>query len=97
MALGTNPAFRSRSLVRSRIGAFRASDAGSNPAGSIIPEGTPLGPGNNAGLLFLIFRLVEDGLWAQHLQTLPPAFRLGDEDVPLSQAQVGRPWWAWRR
>ena|SRR5436309_11919016 len=32
---GTNPAFRSRSLVRSRIGAFRASDAGSNPAGSM--------------------------------------------------------------
>src|SRR5438093_3923836 len=31
---GTNPAFRSRSLVRLRIGAFRASDAGSNPAGS---------------------------------------------------------------
>src|SRR5439155_7294213 len=31
----TNPAFRSRSLVRLRIGAFRASDAGSNPAGSI--------------------------------------------------------------
>src|SRR5438093_4965287 len=35
MGFGTNPAFRSRSLVRSRIGAFRASDAGSNPAGSI--------------------------------------------------------------
>src|SRR5207247_11193726 len=32
---GTNPAFRSRSLVRSRIGAFRSSDAGSNPAGSM--------------------------------------------------------------
>src|SRR5256886_1479439 len=28
--------FRSRSLVRSRIGAFRASDAGSNPAGSML-------------------------------------------------------------
>src|SRR6266851_5528590 len=36
MGFGTNPAFRSRSLVRSRIGAFRASDAGSNPAGSIL-------------------------------------------------------------
>src|SRR5207245_7667466 len=36
MALGTNPAFRSRSLVRLRIGAFRASDAGSNPAGSMV-------------------------------------------------------------
>ncbi len=35
MAHGANPAFRSRSLVRPRIGAFRASDAGSNPAGSI--------------------------------------------------------------
>ncbi len=45
MAHEANPPFRSRSLVRSRIGAFRASDAGSNPAGSIIPEGTPLGPG----------------------------------------------------
>ena len=67
------------------------------PAGSIIPEETPLGPGNNAGLLFLIFRLVEDGLWAQHLQTLPPAFRLGDEDVALSQARVGRPGGEWRR
>ena len=32
----TNPAFRSRSLVRLRIGAFRASDAGSNPAGSML-------------------------------------------------------------
>src|SRR6059058_2296672 len=36
MGFGTNPAFRSRSLVRSRIGAFRASDAGSNPAGSML-------------------------------------------------------------
>ena len=97
MASATNRPFRSRSLVRLRIGAFRASDAGSNPAGSIIPEETPLGPGNNAGLLFLIFRLVEDGLWAQHLQTLPPAFRLGDEDVALSQARVGRPGGEWRR
>src|SRR6266571_5820693 len=35
----TNPAFRSRSLVRSRIGAFRASDAGSKPAGSILTLG----------------------------------------------------------
>src|SRR5438552_10556842 len=45
MAYAANQPFRSRSLVRSRIGAFRASDAGSNPAGSIIPEETPLGPG----------------------------------------------------
>src|SRR2546426_8842070 len=36
MGFGTNPAFRCRSLVRSRIGAFRASDAGSNPAGSML-------------------------------------------------------------
>jgi len=36
-------------------------------------------------------------LWAQHLQTLPPAFRLGDEDVALSQARVGHPWGEWRR
>src|SRR5438876_1292083 len=35
MAYAANQPFRSRSLVRSRIGAFRASDAGSNPAGSI--------------------------------------------------------------
>src|SRR2546427_5692763 len=35
MGFGTNRAFRPRSLVRSRIGAFRASDAGSNPAGSM--------------------------------------------------------------
>src|SRR5881296_1462308 len=41
MGFGTNPAFRSRSLVRSRIGAFRASDAGSNPAGSMLFYNTP--------------------------------------------------------
>src|SRR6267143_3387044 len=35
MAHPANRPFRSRSLVRSRIGAFRASDAGSNPAGSM--------------------------------------------------------------
>src|SRR6266705_2639277 len=36
MAYAANRPFRSRSLVRSRIGAFRASDAGSNPAGSML-------------------------------------------------------------
>ena len=39
MAYAANRPFRSRSLVRSRIGAFRASDAGSNPAGSIPKDG----------------------------------------------------------
>src|SRR2546430_12025577 len=39
MAYAANRPFRSRSLVRSRIGAFRASDAGSNPAGSIPKNG----------------------------------------------------------
>src|SRR5438309_7289307 len=39
MASAANRPFRSRSLVRSRIGAFRASDAGSNPAGSIPKDG----------------------------------------------------------
>src|SRR5256712_5250975 len=41
MGFRTNPAFRSRSLVRSRIVAFRASDAGSNPAGSMLFCNTP--------------------------------------------------------
>src|SRR5207249_3777677 len=36
MGPSANRPFRSRSLVRSRIGAFRASDAGSNPAGSML-------------------------------------------------------------
>src|SRR5437667_1393203 len=48
MGFGTNPAFRSRSLVRSRIGAFRASDAGSNPAGSILT----LGRNSGSSLVF---------------------------------------------
>src|SRR5213592_3825341 len=40
MAYAANQPFRSRSLVRTRIGTFRASDAGSNPAGSPrLPEG----------------------------------------------------------
>src|SRR5437870_11161263 len=41
MAYAANRPFRSRSLVRSRIGAFRASDAGSNPAGSIPTSSDP--------------------------------------------------------
>src|SRR6267378_1106360 len=52
MAHPANRPFRSRSLVRSRIGAFRASDAGSNPAGSMpLPLDAPSGfiPGERGG------------------------------------------------
>src|SRR5437870_8952788 len=48
MAYAANRPFRSRSLVRSRIGAFRASDAGSNPAGSMLFFRTLLRPVGDA-------------------------------------------------